>query len=366
MYNYFSNSPKRIDQYKEFQEFANVSPHKILHPSQTRWLSLESVVKRLISQYAALILFFTDQSYEGIMQAGIILEKLQNPSVKLYLDFLAYMLPYFNNLNKLMQNEKPQVHKIYIEITSTLKTILQCYIKPDVLRKDIYEIDFANPRNFLNIDEMYFGASLTNSQIDKNILKSVKVRCLDFYIESVKQITSRFPLKNSLIEKMQFFDPEVIKTKKKTFISDVAMSFPNFTSAENYQDLDNEWRMLLNFPLDNVVHDDIEMFWKKIALVKIGDDSLKFPTLVKFVFNVLCLPHSSAAVERIFSQINLTETQFRNRLKVDTIEGILHTKRLMGKNTCYDFDISISMIKKLGTKDVYLNKKDDSSNSDSD
>lgn len=71
-------------------EFASVLPQKILHPSQTRWLSLKSVVERLISPYEALILFFTDQSYEGIMQAGIILEKVQNTSVKLYLDFLAY------------------------------------------------------------------------------------------------------------------------------------------------------------------------------------------------------------------------------------------------------------------------------------
>ncbi|CAH1995848.1 unnamed protein product [Acanthoscelides obtectus] len=34
VYNFFSNSSKRIDQYKEFQEFANVFPYKILHPSQ--------------------------------------------------------------------------------------------------------------------------------------------------------------------------------------------------------------------------------------------------------------------------------------------------------------------------------------------
>ncbi|KAJ8949453.1 hypothetical protein NQ318_007554 [Aromia moschata] len=39
VYNFFSNSPKRLDNYEEFQEFANVLPHKILHPSQTKWLS---------------------------------------------------------------------------------------------------------------------------------------------------------------------------------------------------------------------------------------------------------------------------------------------------------------------------------------
>jgi hypothetical protein len=32
VYNYFSNSPKRSGELKQFQEFANVSPVKMLHP----------------------------------------------------------------------------------------------------------------------------------------------------------------------------------------------------------------------------------------------------------------------------------------------------------------------------------------------
>lgn len=41
IYNYLSNSSKRLDAYKEFQDFVKLKPHKILKPSQTRWLSLE-------------------------------------------------------------------------------------------------------------------------------------------------------------------------------------------------------------------------------------------------------------------------------------------------------------------------------------
>ncbi|KAB0789969.1 hypothetical protein PPYR_15745, partial [Photinus pyralis] len=49
IYNYVANSPKRIEALKEFQNFTQTKIHKILHPSQTRWLSLE--------QYNALKLF---------------------------------------------------------------------------------------------------------------------------------------------------------------------------------------------------------------------------------------------------------------------------------------------------------------------
>jgi hypothetical protein len=40
-----AGSPKRIETLKEFQLFTHTKIHKILHPAQTRWLSLESVVK---------------------------------------------------------------------------------------------------------------------------------------------------------------------------------------------------------------------------------------------------------------------------------------------------------------------------------
>lgn len=107
VYNYFSSSPKRVGELKEFQEFANVSPLKILHPSATRWLSLESVVKRLLSQFNALTRFFTDQSYRNVLEASLILNIMQKPETKLYLEFLSYILPFFIRLNRVMQSEKP-------------------------------------------------------------------------------------------------------------------------------------------------------------------------------------------------------------------------------------------------------------------
>lgn len=41
IYNYFSNSSNRMAKLNEFQVFVNLKPHKLLHPAQTRWLSLQ-------------------------------------------------------------------------------------------------------------------------------------------------------------------------------------------------------------------------------------------------------------------------------------------------------------------------------------
>lgn len=59
IYNHFKSSSKRQHELQQFQTFLNLEIHKILHPSQTRWLSLNEVVKRIIEQWDSLKLYFT-------------------------------------------------------------------------------------------------------------------------------------------------------------------------------------------------------------------------------------------------------------------------------------------------------------------
>ncbi|GLV37563.1 hypothetical protein CBL_20375 [Carabus blaptoides fortunei] len=50
IYAFFKTSSKRQCDFKQFQMFVEVDIHKMLHPSQTRWLSLAAVVKRILEQ----------------------------------------------------------------------------------------------------------------------------------------------------------------------------------------------------------------------------------------------------------------------------------------------------------------------------
>ncbi|KAF0705220.1 E3 SUMO-protein ligase KIAA1586-like [Aphis craccivora] len=59
IYNFLNTSPKRLCKYAEFQTFLNIKQHKMLQPSQTRWLSLLPVVNRLLEQFDAMKLYFT-------------------------------------------------------------------------------------------------------------------------------------------------------------------------------------------------------------------------------------------------------------------------------------------------------------------
>nr|XP_022909507.1 uncharacterized protein LOC111420700 [Onthophagus taurus] len=130
IYNYFASSSKRISDFKEFQEFYEVKLHKILQPSQRRWLSVHFVVRRILEQFGALQLFFTDAvSKKDLLAAENILHKLNDPTTKLFLQFLDFVLPFFNSLNREMQAERPKLHLLYRNICNILKAIFDCFIK---------------------------------------------------------------------------------------------------------------------------------------------------------------------------------------------------------------------------------------------
>lgn len=371
VYAYFSNSPKRVESLKEFQAFANVKPNKMLHPSQTRWLSLQMVVSRLLEQYGALTLYFRDAvTSEKLLSCDQILATLDDQTTKPFLHFLDFILPVFNILNQQMQSETSQIHTLYKSVTRSYRTILDCYLRDEYLQKTPLEhISPQDPHNFRDIDSMYFGAKVEMSlcqghTMHPQAVKNFKLKCLDFYIEAALQISRRFPFRNKVFKNLEALDPSVVKARSVATISPLMSSFPSLVNDDTLQKIDNEWRMLRN-SLTTLLSDDTEetpvKFWMKVKGITSGDGTPVFPFLAEFMIRLLCLPHSSAAAERVFSAVNRMKTKTRNRLSTSTMAGLLHTRRLMTDRKCYDVKISDSLIKRM-TSNIYESPSSDEEN----
>lgn len=304
-----------------------------------------------MDQFSALKLFFIDQvSKNDLLASENILQKLQDPTTLLFLEFLDFVLPLFNQLNKEMQAEHPKIHIVYKNVSQTLRTFFDCFLKREYLTNiPIENVNFKDSNNFMDINEVYYGARATStllncSKISPEQVNLFKCRCLDFYIEACHQITVRFPLKNNPLKGLDVIEPTNVKSGKNASIIPVCTLFPNIIQKNDFQKVDNEWRILRNCEEMKTYSDDIEIFWDNISSLKHGDDTQMLPFLSTFIFNILSLPHSSANVERIFSQINLMKTKQRNRLSTESITGLLHTKRLVNdNNNCYNFEISPKM-----------------------
>jgi len=235
IYNFMHQSYKRQTEFKQFQVFYDLKPNKLLQPSQTRWLSVNAAVKRVIEQYDALKSYFILQNFENdklaIHSCKNIHQCLNNPIYKMYFEFLEFILPVITDLNAEFQSEKPKVYLLYSRMAESYKFILGCYIRDNILKSiDISELQYRNPVNFKSNDDIYFGPQVA-AAFSNNILNSrdkivFQTKCLEFYIELAKQIYTRFPFNSKemkILKAMSFLDPKNI--------GNVASLGPRYISA---------------------------------------------------------------------------------------------------------------------------------------
>lgn len=239
---------------------------------------------------------------------------LENPCTKLYLQFLQFVLPIFHNMNLEMQSEKPKIHLLYDRIRSLYLHLLSCYMNKKYLdATSETEIQYRDPKNYIPTENIYLGGSVMASLMKENTLtkqelSEFKKSCLAFYVEAAHQIYKCFPFKTiKHLKNVSFITPSTVINGEIQRIIPLAVSFPNLTKDIDMTALDNEWRLLNCTNLQ--YKESLEEFWRSIASMKKGDDSVLFPLLSEFVRKLLILPHSSAAVERIFSAVSRIKTK---------------------------------------------------------
>lgn len=133
-----------------------------------------------------MILFFTHEYFEDNLPATqTILTQLKNLIFKIYFTFLSYILDTVNRLNLEFQAEKPRLHLLLNRINDLYRNILRNYIKKEHLdHVPIKNVKIADPRNFISLQNIYFGAKteilLSNENIDPNELHNFRICALDF------------------------------------------------------------------------------------------------------------------------------------------------------------------------------------------
>ena len=99
------------------------------------------------------------------------------------------------------------------------------------------------------------------------------------------------------------------------------------------------------------------MFWNIgtiLGLVKDGLDNLKFSLLSYFMATMTVLPHSSAGVERIFSQINRMKTKSTSSLEPETVKNRLLAKQSINRKnqTCCCWEPNQKLITEMMDRTV--------------
>jgi len=370
VYNYLKRSSKRQDTLHRFQELLDLPDHKMLRFHKLRWLSSNAVVSRVLEQYDALFLYFDAESKnvknKSIGEAQKIMNILRNHYAKLYLHFLAHILPLIVKRNKEFQAEAPKIYNLYPKMVSLFKTLTSLYLDDDYVDRTEPQLiaytealrnqdkDSASAKYWVPLRQLNLGPTVTAELAclpvtAASTIDEFRRTWRNFCIALATQISERFP----------FASPEIRMMEKLSFITDIT-KFKNIGDVSQTLGFDAEavhveYKLLrrMNFVNDTTRMSDededetvsVRRFWKKVA------QSKDFPILSDLVERISVLPHSSATVERIFSAINLNKTKVRNRLSVRTVSGLLHTKELESQEIHFsDFEQMIKMM----NSDMYL------------
>jgi len=187
----------------------------------------------------------------------------------------------------------------------------------------------------VGLDELDIGSRAQKfiAQLGRPQRTAVLHRVKKFYMRIVDELNLRVPKVDSVVALLAVLEPhlatsgspdartnfhsllerdEIKHRGQLVLANDGDMTWDTLVTK-----LENGWNALGQVPAPK--GDDALSFWVSCAL-RDGDVGLVGRLLLQFG----AVAHSSAAVERLFSQINLTKTRLRNSLAPPTLSGLLH------------------------------------------
>lgn len=359
---YVSGSAKRCAILGEFQDFLNVKRHKILKLSNTRWLSFQKCVERLLENWEPLKSYFIlavveDQS----KSAETILEHLNNNCIKAYLLFLKYSLNFFNNFNAQFQSRNILVHKLYIESQQLIFKFAKNFVNFNVL-DNIFNLDLNDKKNIRHINDIYVGPECESFLVTLPLecAQQIRIKCLEFYVTAVQEMLKRLPCKDILFKQLTFLDPQIaLYDQGRNKIRDL-----NYIATRihreyiNMSQLYNEWIMLPSaFDEQKIELTSLEIdeMWNNILNSKNSEGTKIFPNLESLVNIVLSFPHSNAEAERIFSIVTDVKNKKRNRISNDTLSAIciIRSSFQDANINCTNFKVDAKHLELHNTANLY-------------
>ena len=244
---YFSHSSKRKQKFENIQKLCDHPRHAILKIAQTRWLSHQQVVERILEQWESLHTFFqqevTSLAEKDLSHKARDLASGFTSDAKARLSIMVYVLHKVNSLNLLFQSEDFTLHKVYSEAVDILTTLMSMYMKSsDPLQNP------RNPHNFLCLEQIKIGvcAQLELNTLNDSVKKAIRTDCLSFLVELCFQIKQRINL--SEMKLLSVLDP-VLAMKSHQNCPSILPIISKFCHSLDENELDalgDEWDELPN------------------------------------------------------------------------------------------------------------------------
>ena len=247
-----------------------------------------------------------------------------NNGIKHILLFVNYVLQIVDGLNLEYQSASVRIHKVHSIVSDGYRYLLSLLVKSSFIESmPLWKIEPSIPYFYKDTHDINLGGRCDVLLAQQPLLDQenrFRLDCLRFLVELCSQI-KRFDFsETSILSQMCVLDPKVAMNvsnqRRPESLAYLASKFPTLVEESQLDQMHDQWKMLPTAvsTLQHMTNLSPDQFWPQIKSLTDGNDTPKFGLLSDFMYTMLTLPHSSACVEQIFSQVNMVKNKFTNRL----------------------------------------------------
>lgn len=340
--NYINGSAKKHKRWHLHQIAKGVKPINVLKPCTTRWLSIGNCITRLLQRWTALQTFFSNEIGLEKNESEKIFNRMQDPILLYYLQFLNFILTKFNINSSELQAITPKFTKSSDQMSEFYKDLLSIYMDQNYVART--KIDLTNPlseQHNVPINKMQIGEVANNLMKDESIPNQAKIdflkTCKAFVRTCCNEVKHRvFETDNDSMIDRSMFHPENALSERfhqdHPNLEGVLEKFSAFIADEDKKLIGEEWRSIMSYeiPRRMMQGKDIDEFWIELMdYTEENTDRPLFKNLSKFALLTLLIPNSNASAERLWSKLNFEKTKLRNRLHFSTLRSILFAAQMI-------------------------------------
>ena len=262
-----------------------VKAHKTLKKVDTRWLSLQTCVNRILEQYQPLLSYFDSIESASIpgerakVKAKKIRDELKMPITKGYLLALSNILSSVNKFNTLFQSASPNLHMLVKEMNQLLLGILNKFVLPSAIHSasKITDINLSRENQKDNVDlvlasalQLYFTV-VEDDLAGTSELVQFYVNVRKFLSKLVTSAFKRLPFENSVLNDIVWLDPTERTTSTFHMVRRLAAQFHHCVPRESLDTLEEEFclnQTTRDIPSDILSEDQVDIYWGKIREMK--------------------------------------------------------------------------------------------------
>ena len=177
-YYYFDKSTKRKSLSVEFADFLDLESCQVIEHVNTRWLSLETAVRRNLDMYPALK-SYSRSNTESNTRFKRLKQQFADPMVEVYHLFFQAGLPTFTFPNKFLQREDPCIYAAHGQLNKFVRRLLGKFVQIDKIKaaKTVDKVNFEEESQQLKDGQLFIGFAtrqLLNKLVNKGYIDERK------------------------------------------------------------------------------------------------------------------------------------------------------------------------------------------------